>query len=61
MGVRGWQFSTEEQTILNASLLARSRYFQEWRKAVQKVLRRQPISKPGARRAPKLEATGSFC
>jgi hypothetical protein len=37
MGVRGWQFSTEEQTILNASLLARSRYFQEWRKAVQKV------------------------
>ena len=37
MGVRGWQFSTEEQTILNASLLARSRYFQEWRRAVQKV------------------------
>jgi hypothetical protein len=37
MGVRGWQFSTEEQTILNASLLARSPYFQEWRKAVQKV------------------------
>jgi len=37
MGVRSWQFSTEEQTILNASLLARSRYFQEWRKAVQKV------------------------
>jgi hypothetical protein len=37
MGVRGWQFSTEEQTIQNASLLARSRYYQEWRKAVQKV------------------------
>jgi len=37
MGVRSWQFSTEEQTILNASLLARSRYYQEWRKAVQKV------------------------
>ena len=37
MGVRGWQFSTEEQTILNASLLARSRYYQDWRKAVQKV------------------------
>jgi len=37
MGVRGWQFSAEEQTILNASLLARSRYYQEWRKAVQKV------------------------
>jgi len=37
MGVRGWQFYTEEQTILNASLLARSRYYQEWRRAVQKV------------------------
>jgi hypothetical protein len=37
MGVRGWQFSTEEQTILNASLLARSPYYQDWRKAVQKV------------------------
>lgn len=37
MGVSKWQFSTEEQTILNASLLARSPYYQEWRKAVQKV------------------------
>ena len=37
MGVRNWQFSTDEQTILNASLLARSPYYQEWRKAVQKV------------------------
>jgi len=37
MGVRNWQFSTEEQTILNASLLARSPHYQEWRKAVQKV------------------------
>ncbi len=37
MGVRTWQFSTDEQTILNASLLARSPYYQEWRKAVQKV------------------------
>jgi len=37
MGVRSWQFSTEEQTILNASLLARSPYYQDWRKAVQKV------------------------
>jgi hypothetical protein len=32
MGVRNWQFSTEEQTILNASLLARSPYYQDWRK-----------------------------
>ena len=37
MGVSNWQFSTEEQTILNASLLARSPHYQEWRKAVQKV------------------------
>jgi len=37
MGVSNWQFSTAEQTILNASLLARSPYYQEWRKAVQKV------------------------
>jgi hypothetical protein len=37
MGVRGWQFSTDEQTILNASLLARSPYYQDWRRAVQKV------------------------
>ena len=37
MDVRSWQFSTNEQTILNASLLARSPYYQDWRKAVQKV------------------------
>jgi len=37
MGVRSWQFSTGEQTILNASLLARSPYYQEWRRAVQRV------------------------
>ena len=37
MGVRDWQFSTTEQTILNASLLARSPYYQDWRKAVQTV------------------------
>jgi len=38
MGVRHWkQFSTGEQTIENSSLLARSPYFQEWRKAVQAV------------------------
>ncbi len=37
MGVRGWQFSTDEQTILNASMIARSPYYQEWRRAVQKV------------------------
>jgi hypothetical protein len=37
MGVRHWRFSTEEQTIENASELARSRYYQEWRRAVQAV------------------------
>jgi hypothetical protein len=37
MGVRHWEFSTAEQTILNSSQLARSPYFQEWRRAVQAV------------------------
>jgi hypothetical protein len=37
MGVRHWEFSTKEQTILNSSQLARSQYFQEWRNAVQAV------------------------
>jgi len=37
MGVRHWQFSTNEQTIRNSSELARSPYFQEWRIAVQAV------------------------
>jgi hypothetical protein len=37
MGVRHWQFSTSEQTILNSSQLARSPYFQDWRRAVQVV------------------------
>ena len=37
MGVRDWQFSTTEQTIQNSSQLARSPYFQEWRRAVQAV------------------------
>jgi hypothetical protein len=37
MGVRQWQFSTTEQTIQNSSQLARSPYFQEWRRAVQTV------------------------
>ena len=37
MGVRHWDFSTTEQTIQNSSLLARSPYFQDWRRAVQAV------------------------
>ena len=37
MGVSHWQFSTSEQTIQNSSQLARSPYFQEWRRAVQAV------------------------
>ena len=37
MNVGSWKFSTSEQTIENASLLARSPWFQEWRCAVQAV------------------------
>jgi hypothetical protein len=37
MGVRNWKFSTSEQTIQNSSQLARSPYFQDWRRAVQAV------------------------
>jgi hypothetical protein len=37
MGVRHWPFSTTEETIQNSSLLARSAYYQEWRRAVQAV------------------------
>ena len=37
MGVSRTNFSTEEQTIQNASELARSPYYQEWRQAVQAV------------------------
>jgi hypothetical protein len=37
MEVRNWEFSTSEQTILNSSQLARSPYFQDWRRAVQVV------------------------
>jgi hypothetical protein len=37
IGVRHWHFSTSEQTIENSSELARSAYFQEWRRAVQAV------------------------
>ncbi len=37
MGVRQWQFSTVEQTIQNSSQLARSPYFQQWRRAVQTI------------------------
>jgi len=35
MGVRGWDFSESEDTIENASLLARSQYYAEWRARVQ--------------------------
>ena len=39
MEVRRWQFSTDEQTIQNASLLARSAYYQDWRRAGPEGLR----------------------
>jgi hypothetical protein len=35
MGVRGWDFSESEDTIENASLLARSAYYAEWRARVE--------------------------
>lgn len=35
MGVRSWNFSESEDTIENASLLARSPYYVEWRARVQ--------------------------
>jgi len=37
MEVSRWAFSTREQTIENASLLARSPYYHEWRREVQKA------------------------
>jgi len=54
MGVRHWpQFSTSEQTIENSSLLARSPYFQEWRRAVQAVF------DVAEQRGPKTDAPGA--
>jgi hypothetical protein len=47
MGVRHWPFSTTEETIQNASLLARSPYFQEWRRAVQAVFDAAEQGAPG--------------
>ena len=55
MGVRRWQqFSTTEQTIENSSLLARSPYYQEWRRAVQAVFdaaeqHAQKTNRPGGK------------
>lgn len=37
MGVKKWDFSQASDTIENASLLARSQYYAEWRREVQKV------------------------
>jgi len=37
IGIRRSNFTTDEQTIQNASELARSPYYQDWRKAVQAV------------------------
>lgn len=37
MGVAGWHFSEMTDTIENASLLARSEYYREWRRQVQQV------------------------
>jgi hypothetical protein len=37
MGVKNWNFSEANDTIENASQLARSEYYSEWRREVQKV------------------------
>jgi hypothetical protein len=37
MGVKNWNFSQANDTIENASLLARSEYYGEWRREVQKI------------------------
>ena len=37
MGVDRWDFSEETNTLENASLLARSAYYVEWRKEVQRI------------------------
>jgi hypothetical protein len=37
MGVEHWDFSQSHETMENASLLARSEYFSQWRKEVQQV------------------------
>lgn len=37
MGVSRWPLSMQRQTLVNASLLARSPYYREWRQEVQKV------------------------
>ena len=37
MGVAHWNFSTDGDTVENASLLARSEYYPEWRRTVQQI------------------------
>lgn len=57
MQLRRSQFSDEEQTVQNSSLLARSPFFQEWRRAIQAVfdvadqyaIQSQTPGKPGNR------------
>jgi len=50
MDVQSWAFSTHDETIENAALLARSPYYEQWRYAVQDVFNkidRQLASRPG--------------
>jgi hypothetical protein len=51
MGVAGWDFSESSNTLENSGQLARSQYYQEWRRAVQQVFagidaRAQSIAAP---------------
>ena len=61
MGVRNWQFSTNEQTIQNSSLLAASPYFQEWRRAVQAVFDAADAHARARRIVPAQSSAGLFC
>jgi hypothetical protein len=46
MGVASWDFTESEDTIENASLLARSPYYAEWRSRVQEFYEAANVSPP---------------
>jgi hypothetical protein len=51
MGVKHWAFSEDHDTIENASLLARSESYAEWRREVQKVF--EAVNAAASESAPK--------
>lgn len=48
MGVVGWHFSEKNDTIENASQLARSEYYREWRREIQEIFRAIDARSPKA-------------